>query len=114
MSKSNGSVTHARFQDTNRLALTRIESVLAHWLPGGKVQKREYVVKNPARDDQNAGSFSVNLDTGQWYDFASGDKGGDLVALEAYLERCPTQADALHLLEGFLGTAPIEPSRPIE
>ncbi len=47
MSKPNGSVTHARFQDTNRLALTRIESVLAHWLPGGKVQKREYVVKNP-------------------------------------------------------------------
>lgn len=112
MSKPNGSVTHARFQDTNRLALTRIESVLEHWLPGGKVQKREYVVKNPARDDQNAGSFSVNLDTGQWYDFASGDKGGDLVALVAYLERCPTQADALHLLEGFLGTAPIEPSRP--
>lgn len=108
MSKPNGSLTHARFQEANRLALTRIESVLSHWLPGGKVQKREYVVKNPARDDQNAGSFSINLDTGQWYDFASGDKGGDLVALVAYVEGCPAQADALHLLEAFMGSAPAE------
>lgn len=92
----------ARFQRAKVDALQRVDSVLAHWLPGGKVQKREYVVKNPARDDRNAGSFSVNLDHGCWFDFASRDKGGDLIALVSYLERCE-QLDALKRLEDFLG-----------
>ncbi|MGL6250857.1 MAG: hypothetical protein ACRC3F_08060, partial [Billgrantia desiderata] len=53
-----------RFERCKQAALNVVEGVLAHWLPGGKVQKREYVVKNPARDDRHAGSFSVNLDHG--------------------------------------------------
>lgn len=91
-----------RFERCKQAALNVVEGVLAHWLPGGKVQKREYVVKNPARDDRHAGSFSVNLDHGGWFDFATKDKGGDLIALVAYLERCE-QLDALKRLEDFLG-----------
>ena len=64
MNTSKGSITPARFQDVNRLALSRVEGVLAHWLPGGVIKNGEYIVKNPARDDRNAGSFSVNLNTG--------------------------------------------------
>lgn len=91
-----------RFENCKRIALGAIDQVLAHWLPGGKTQKHEYVVKNPAREDRHAGSFSVNLDHGGWYDFATGDKGGDLIALVAYVERCE-QFEALKRLEAFLG-----------
>lgn len=92
----------ARFERGKQAALVAIDRVLAHWLPGGKTQKREYVVKNPARDDRHAGSFSVNLDHGGWFDFATKDKGGDLVALVAYVEGCE-QLEALKRLEAFLG-----------
>ena len=102
MKTSNGPITPARFQEVNRLALSRVEGILAQWLPGGVTKNDEYIVKNPARDDRNAGSFSVNLGTGQWYDFATGDKGGDLIALVAYVEG-QSQADALHTLEAFMG-----------
>ena len=40
---------------------------------------------NPTRPDRRAGSFKVNLRTGRWADFATGDKGGDAVSLAAYL-----------------------------
>src|SRR6202044_3039828 len=32
------------------------------------------------------GSFSINYRTGQWGDFATGDKGGDFVSLVAYIK----------------------------
>lgn len=62
-------------------------SVVPNWLPAGKRQGREWVATNPNRSDRSPGSFAVNLNTGKWADFASGDKGGDLVSLYAYL-RC--------------------------
>lgn len=67
-------------------ALSSIDRVLDRWAPGGKRQGHEYLPTNPTRSDSKAGSFSINLNTGAWSDFATGDKGGDLVALVAYLE----------------------------
>lgn len=55
-------------------------------LPGGKCQNNEYVVKNPRRADNNAGSFSINVTNGKWSDFATGDKGKDLISLTAYIK----------------------------
>jgi len=60
-------------------------TLVPQWLPGGKKQGREWVAVNPKRSDRNAGSFSVNLVTGKWADFAAGETGGDLVSLYAYL-----------------------------
>ena len=40
----------------------------------------------PNASRRTPGSFKVNLDTGRWADFATGDKGGDLVALYAYFK----------------------------
>ncbi|TBW39299.1 hypothetical protein EYW49_07380 [Siculibacillus lacustris] len=40
---------------------------------------------NPTRTDHRPGSFKVNLRTGRWGDFSTGDKGGDLIALAAFL-----------------------------
>ena len=55
------------------------------WLPSGRQDGREWVAINPTRDDRTAGSFKVNLDTGQWMDNATDDRGGDAVSLYAYL-----------------------------
>ena len=91
-------------------ALDRAEDVARHWLPEGKRQGAEWVARNPRRDDQRAGSFSVNLTTGAWSDFATGDKGGDLAALIAYLDGAK-QGEAARRLADFLGIA-ADPAKP--
>ncbi|CAF2233500.1 unnamed protein product [Rotaria magnacalcarata] len=55
-------------------------------LPAGKYQGNEYVVKNPTRSDGKAGSFSINVITGKWSDFATDDVGSDLISLTAYIK----------------------------
>lgn len=83
-------------------ALSGIDAVLSRWLPGGKRNGHEYAALNPTRSDAKLGSFSINCNTGAWADFACDDKGGDLVALIAYLEGCK-QSAAAKLLAEFLG-----------
>lgn len=73
------------FATINSAALSALPVLCARWIPGGKRIGREYVAKNPTRADKRAGSFKVNLQTGRWADFATGDKGGDAVSLAAYL-----------------------------
>lgn len=90
---------YAAIADT---ALRSSHAVIGRWLPEGKRQGREYLARNPRRTDHKPGSFSVNLDTGAWADFASGDKGGDLVSLVAYLDGT-RQGPAAVALANFLG-----------
>lgn len=84
-------------------ALSRFDAV-ADWLGigGGKLQGREYLPINPTRADTKPGSFTINRDSGAWADFASGDKGGDLVSLVAYLHGIK-QGEAADRLAQFLG-----------
>lgn len=84
-------------------SLASAESLLAEWLPDGKKQAGEWVALNPRRADARHGSFKVNLSTGKWSDFATGDKGGDLVSLYAYLYDCPNQLDAAKAVAAWLG-----------
>ena len=90
------------FDAINRAALPAISSILARVLPGGKRIAGEYVVRNPRRRDMKPGSFKVNLRTGRWADFATGDKGGDPVSLVAYLAGV-SQGEAARLLAQMLG-----------
>lgn len=83
-------------------ALSSIDSVLSRWCAGGKRENHEYVALNPKRSDSTLGSFKVNLNTGAWADFATDDKGGDLVALVAYIDDL-TQFEAAKSLGAFLG-----------
>ncbi|WKE48120.1 hypothetical protein [Gluconobacter oxydans] len=71
-----------RINDTARAALP---SILSRWLPDGVREGHEWVALNPTRADSKRGSFKVNLKTGRWSDFATGDRGGDPVSLAAYL-----------------------------
>ncbi len=85
-------------------ALQRAEDLVRHWLPDGKRQGSEWVARNPKRDDQSPGSFSINLESGAWADFATGDRGGDIVSLVAFLDGC-TQLEAAKRVSIYLGLA---------
>jgi hypothetical protein len=96
--------TPVDFTAVNRAALGRLPDILARWLPGGRIEGREYVVRNPKRRDRRTGSFKINIATGRWADFATGDRGGDPVSLAAYLAGC-SQGEAASQLAVMLGLA---------
>ncbi len=90
------------FKSVASAALRNIDGILAAWVPGGKRHGAEYVARNPVRNDEREGSFSINLSTGVWSDFATDEKGGDLVSLVAYLDSV-TQSEACKRLAQHLG-----------
>ena len=67
-------------------ALFHADHLVPSWLPHGRRMGNEWVARNPTRNDHRPGSFKVNLRSGRWADFATGDAGGDLISLRAYLD----------------------------
>ena len=90
------------FGAINQAALAAFPAVLARILPGGKRVGAEIVALNPRRADRRLGSFKVNRFNGRWCDFATGDKGGDVVSLVAYPEGV-SQGEAARRLARMLG-----------
>ncbi|MDP1615473.1 MAG: hypothetical protein Q8L68_06720, partial [Methylococcales bacterium] len=74
------------FQHIAQTALGSARRLLNEWLPGGLWSGDEYKPRNPTRDDRKPGSFVINAKTGQWIDNATGDRGGDLISLYAYIK----------------------------
>ena len=95
------------FDRVGAAARRNAEAVVAAFLPEGRREGQEWVARNPRRPDKRLGSFKVNLTTGRWADFASDDKGGDLVGLVAYLSDL-SQRDAAVKLADALGLDPFE------
>ena len=85
-----------------RAALPHVRTLVERWAPGGRLQGAEYVARNPIRSDSRPGSFKVNIASGRWADFATGDRGGDLVSLAAYLNRI-SQVEAARRIAAMLG-----------
>jgi hypothetical protein len=81
--------------------------MVLRWLPDGRREGAEWVCRNPTRDDRRRGSFKVNVINGKWGDFATGERGGDLVSLAAYLFKL-SQADAARKVADMLGVEPYE------
>jgi predicted P-loop ATPase len=74
------------FKQIAAAALASIDTLLNSWLPGGRRDGHEYKAINPTRLDNKPGSFSINMNTGVWADFADSDaSGGDVISLYAYL-----------------------------
>lgn len=88
-------------------ALARAPEILARWCPGGRREGREYCALNPRRADHRIGNFKINLSTGKWSDFASGDRGGDLISLAGYLFGLEP-GDAARRVAEMLGIDPYE------
>ena len=93
---------HLDFDAINSAGLASLPVLLRRWLPNGHLVGREYTARNPKRADRRPGSFSINVSNGKWADFATGDKGGDVVSLAAYLSGTG-QAEAARALADMLG-----------
>lgn len=90
------------FEAIRTAALRDLPVLVARWLPDGQLRGHEWVARNPKRADRAPGSFSVNLRTGRWGDFATGDRGGDVISLAAYLHNL-TQLEAARRLAVMIG-----------
>jgi hypothetical protein len=93
------------FDGINQAAARDYRSLLSNLIPGGKFRGKEYVAKNPRRNDQHPGSFSINFKTGVWKDFSSGDGGNDLISLVAFVHGIG-QGEAARELAEKLGVQP--------
>jgi hypothetical protein len=82
-------------------ALPHLQTLVRRWLPGGRREGNEWVVLNPRRADRRPGSFKINLRTGRWADFATADRGGDVISLAAHLHGL-SQLEAAQKLAGML------------
>lgn len=92
------------FSRASEIAISNIET----FLPGGKWNGHEYIVRNPRRNDTKPGSFKINRD-GQWSDFATDERGGDGVSLWAYVFGVKQSEAARQILERFDGLRPYHP-----
>ncbi len=93
------------FERVNAAALRNSDAVVRGLLPDGRRDGAEWVARNPLRNDRKPGSFKVNLVTGKWGDFATNDRGGDLVSLAAFVASLPQREAAIRLAE-CLGVDP--------
>ncbi len=88
------------FAAISRATLPHLESLCQRWLPGGKRIGTEWTCGS-LRGEAGA-SCKVNLRSGKWCDFATGDKGGDPVSLAAAVHRIG-QAEAARKLASMFG-----------
>jgi hypothetical protein len=76
------------FEDAHRVInSTGKLNFIRNLLPNGELRGCEWVAINPTRSDKRLGSFLINTITGKYSDFATNDRGGDLISLYAYLKQ---------------------------
>jgi hypothetical protein len=95
------------FEQIADAALGHADLIVRRWLPDGRREGAEWSAINPVRTDHRKGSFKVNLKSGKWSDFATGQRGGDLISLAAYLHRL-SQVDAAVRVAAMVGVDPYE------
>ena len=94
------------FAKINRAALDAgLGNLLRRWLPDGRQVADEFQARNPTRNDRKAGSFRINIRTGKWCDFATNDRGGDVVSYVAFITGTG-QVEAARNLATALGINP--------
>lgn len=90
-----------RLSELTQILLNNAEYVLGDWLPDGELAGEEYKALNPHRDDTQIGSFSINIKSGVWADFATDDKGADLGELFSYLNDIHEPEALLNALDAY-------------
>jgi hypothetical protein len=80
--KVDGRIDFAAVKDAT---LRSLDFIIPLLVPGGKRQGDEWVARNPTRNDAKPGSFSINMRTGVWGDFATGEMGGDMIDLYTFI-----------------------------
>jgi putative DNA primase/helicase len=87
------------FEAVNRAALARLPELCRQWLPSGRLIGREWA--SGSLRGEPGRSCRVNLTTGRWADFATGERGGDAVSLAAAVWRV-SQVEAARRLAALL------------
>jgi predicted P-loop ATPase len=101
------------FLGLNDALLRSAEIYLARWLPGGRKDGREWVCASLSGGEGR--SCSVNMVTGRWSDFATGDSGGDLVSLFAAVEGISNGKAAVRLMDELgLRRVPMQAPAPLQ
>lgn len=105
------------FEFINRAAISRLRGLVEE-ITGQmvKIEGRQMLIRNPRRDDAKPGSFSINVTSGLWKDFATGEGGQDPVSLIAFLQGHDEQktaalwlADRLSLQKGDFISEELKP-----
>jgi 5S rRNA maturation endonuclease (ribonuclease M5) len=99
------------------LEYTRASSLalleIASWCPGytdGKMKGDELWMCSPVRNDRSPDSFSINIHSGFWHDFATKQEGN---ALQLFaLIRGMTERDAVSFYSSDDGETPVEADDP--
>lgn len=81
--------------------------LLPEWYPEGKLHGHEFKIGDLHGSEGE--SLSININTGAWKDFASGDAGGDLISLYAAREGIK-QGDAAKALGDEIEVRPMQQS----
>lgn len=92
------------FTAVKAASLRSLDFVVSRLLPAGKQEGDEWVARNPTRSDGKPGSFKINMTTGVWSDFATGESGGDMIDLVQYLTG-KSNLEAARQLADMLGVA---------
>lgn len=85
------------FEGLANFLLGRALQILPSWVPGGRMYGAEYCAATISGGQGD--SFKVNTKTGKWADFASDEKGGDLISLYAAIHRLEQGEAAKRLSE---------------
>ena len=92
------------FQEINEQLRAHIGTIVADICPGGATSGQEYVAAGI--NGGKGRSFSVNLNTGKWADFATSDRGGDIISLYARARGINNGEAAKELVEKYAGKRP--------
>jgi putative DNA primase/helicase len=88
------------FRAVNAVALAHLPDLCRRLLPGGRLIGQEWTCGSLR--GQSGTSCKVNISTGRWADFATNEKGGDVVSLAAAVWRV-SQREAARRLGELLG-----------
>ena len=90
-----------------------ILNIAQHLCPGGNLVGNEYQALNPTRNDQTIGSFTINIATGRWSDFADAAGGYDVISYWKYVRGCGTMPAALQQIKAEMGGHRMETMAPV-
>lgn len=87
------------FKAISSALLRSAGDILSEWFPAGVQDGREFRVGNLAGDKGD--SLSINMESGLWSDFATGESGGDLVSLYAAITHQSQKDAAIYLANRY-------------
>ncbi len=97
------------FQSIKQRYSENPQPILRHLVGKGKIEGGDYVALNPKRNDSRLGSFRIDIQTGRFHDFATGDRGGSILDLASFVYDCDllTAAQKLQELFPFLASTSV-------